>query len=393
MQQARAALQQTDQNITQHLLQVCEDMTQPIASGTLTPSGNNNVINVPMRYVGLTRGWLLKITANYTNNDSSHAATITPVGAANVVSNVTMTDLDNYQRINDTGWHLWMLNSAKEGWPFGAATVSSALDTPIKIGNNYSVISGTSSISDNGGTGTVQMYYWIPAAYGKRDLRGAIYTGVVNATGYVQFTFNPTPFVATGNDSTFAVYTGGGTAANFAYGSCSWTLYQNYLDQVPRYASGPNAGYPVLPPLSIRSQYRLQNTVFSAVTSNTDYPLPFTNFQSFLSASIIFDQNGTLNAGTDINNFKLLAANTLQFFQLDPITQALRGRLRLKTDWPTGFYMFDFREQPINTNVAGNMQLTVNAATGISSSTTIPVGWESFADVNTVLGAQSLPAA
>lgn len=389
--QARAALQQTDDQITRHLIAVCEDMMQPIQSGTLTPSGTNNQVNVPMRYVGLTKGWLLKVTVAFTNNDGTHNATLTEFGAANVISNVTVTDLDNYQRVNTTGWHLWMLNSAKEGFPFGGALLSTAVDTPVKIGNNYSAISGTATINSAGGTGTVQMYYWIPAAYGRHDLRGAIYTGVVNATGYVSFTFNATPFVATGSDATLAVYTGGGTAANFAYGSSSYTLYQSYLDQIPRFASGPNAGYPILPPLSIRSQYRLQNTVFSAITTNTDFPIPFTNFQSFLSASIIYDQNGTLNAGTDVNNFKLLAANTLQFFQLDPITQALKGRIRIKTDWPVGAYMFDFREQPISTNQAGNMQITINVSSAAAGSTVL-VGWESFADVNTVLGAQSLPA-
>jgi len=392
MATARAQLGSVNDQITAHLLQVCEDMTQPIASGSFTPNGSNNVVNVPMRYVGLTRGWLLKVKQNFTNNNgASHAATLTDWGAANLVSNFTMTDLDNYQRINTTGWHMFMLNSAKEGWPFGGALLSTVLDTPVKIGNVFSAISATSSIAAGGGTGSIQMYYWIPAAYSKRDLRGAIYTGVVNATGYVQFTINPTPFVTTGSDATLAVYTGAGAAADLAFGTCTWTLYQNYLDQVPRYASGPNTGYPILPPLSIRSQYRLQSTSLSAISANQDFPIPFTNFQSFLSASIIYDQNGTLAAGTDINQFKLLAANTLQFFNLDPITQALRGRIRIKTDWPLGSYMFDFREQPINTNQAGNMQLILNPSSAAAQSQVL-VGWESFADVNTVLGAQSLPA-
>jgi hypothetical protein len=392
MATARAQLAGVDAQITAHLLQVCEDMTQPIASGTFTPSGNNNVVNIPMRYVGLTRGWLLKINQQFVNNDAgSHAATLTDWGAANLISNFTVTDLDNYQRVNTTGWHAFMLNTAKEGWPFGGALLNTAIDTPIKMGNVFSAISATASIAAGGGTGTIQMYYWIPAAYSKKDLRGAIYTGVVNATGYVQFTINPIPFVATGTDPTLAVYTGGGTAGSTTYGTCTYTLYQNYLDQVPRYASGPNAGYPILPPLSVRSQYRLQNTSLSAISANQDFPIPFTNFQSFLSASLIYDQNGTLNAGTDVNQFKLTAANTLQFFNLDPITQALRGRVRIKTDWPKGSYMFDFREQPISTNQAGNMQLILNPSSAAAQSQLL-VGWESFADVNTVLGAQSLPA-
>ncbi len=141
----------------------------------------------------------------------------------------------------------------------------------------------------------------------------------------------------------------------------------------------------------MRTQYRLVNTSLSAISPNQDFPIPFTNFQSFLSASIIYDQNGTLNAGTDINQWKIAAANTLQFQALDPFTQSLRTRVRLKTDVPAGAYLFDFREQPINTNQAGNMQILLNASTAAAQSQVL-VGWESFADVNTILGAQSLPA-
>lgn len=384
---SRQNIQGVDQQITNLLLQVGEDLTQPIASGSLTPNGNNNTITVPMRAVGLTRGFIVKLTAAFENTGAG-AATLTKLGAANLLSNVTMTDLDNYQRINTTGWHLFLLNSAKEGFPFGAALLASAIDTPVSFGNNYSVISATATLGATSGTGTVNMYYWVPCSYGKRDLRGALYTGVVNSTGYLAFTINPTPGVASG-DATLAVYNG--TTTDVAYTGVTWTVYQNYIDQLPRYNSGPQAGQPILPPIAMRTQYRLINTSLGAITANQDFPAPFTNFQSFLSATTIFDNAGTLNAGTDINQWKLLAANTLQFFNLDPFTQTLRERVRIKTDPPAGVYMFDFRDQPINTNQAGNMQLILNASTA-NSGATLLVGWESFADVNTVLGAQSLPA-
>lgn len=378
---------QANDQITQMLLQVGEDLTQPIASGSFTPNGNNNIVTVPMRAVGLTRGFILKVTATF-GNSGADAAALTPLGAANLVSNITLTDLDNYQRINTTGWHMFMLNSMKEGWPFGAALTSGATDSPVGFGNNYSVISGTASLAATSGTGTVQMYYWVPCAYGKHDLRGAIYTGVVNSTGYLSFTLNPTPAVTSG-DATLAIYSGASTVVT--YTGVTWTVYQNYIDQIPRYKTGPQAGQPILPPVSMRTQYRLINTSLSAITANQDFPAPFTNFQSFLSAVTIYDQAGTLAAGTDINQWKMLAANTLQFFNLDPFTQTLRERIRIKTDPPAGVYFFDFRDNPINTNQAGNMQLILNAHTAASGST-LYVGWESFADVNTVLGAQSLPA-
>jgi hypothetical protein len=387
-------IQDVDAQITRLILTVGEDMTQPIASGSFIPNGNNNVVNIPMRQVGLTRGFIVRIVATFSNTDTSVTGVLTNFGAANIVSNFTVTDLDNYQRINTTGWHMNMLNTAKEGWPFGAALLATATDSPVKYGNNYNVISGTSPIpvdaSSVPGTGTVTMYYWVPLAYGKQDLRGALYTGVVNSTAFLAFTINPTPVVTTG-DTTLAVYSQPSATNIITCTGVTYTVYQNYIDQLPRYTSGANKGAPILPPISQRTQYRLVNTSLSAISANQQFPIPFTNFQSFLSASVIYDEAGTLSAGSHITWWFLAAANTLQFFQLDPFTQALRTRVRIKTDLPVGGWMFDFRDAPISTNQAGNMQLMLQANTAPAGSQVL-VGWESFADVNSVLGAQSLPA-
>ena len=100
-----------------------------------------------------------------------------------------------------------------------------------------------------------------------RDLRGALYTGVVNATAYLAFTLNPTPVVISG-DATLAVWSQtAATGANATRTNVTWTVYQNYIDQLPRYQSGKNAGSPILPPIAMRTQYRLVNTSLSAISA------------------------------------------------------------------------------------------------------------------------------
>ena len=387
MAQRSTDLRALDRQLTDNLIVRGEEMLQPIASGSFTPNSQNLTQQVLMRAVGLTRGFLLKVTATLANAGSGNA-TLTPFGAANLVSNVTLTDLDNYQRINTPGWHLDVLGASKEGFPFGAALLQSATDGPVAYGNNYNAISATATLASGGGTGTVQMYYWIPCAYGMNDLRGALFTQVVNSAGYVAFTINSTPGVTTG-DGTLAMYKGANS--NVSITNVQYTMYQAYIDQLPRWDSGPQQGRPMLPPISIRTQYRLANTNLGAVAANQDFAIPFTNFQSFLSAAIIYDNGGVLNPGTDLNYWRLTAANTLQFFSVDPTTQALRSRFKLKTDMPAGSYLFDFRSAPINTNQAGNIQLVANPSSASSSPPAqFLVGWESFADVATVLGAQSL---
>lgn len=369
-----------------YLLQNSLEMATPLYNGTVNPV-QTPIINIPLRQVGLVKGFLVEVSVALTNTGSG-AAALTDFGAANILSNISFFDLDNYQRINTPGWHLNFLNSAKEGRPFGAADLASSMDSPIAYGNTGSIIAAPATLAATSGSGTLKMMYWVPLAYSKQDLRGSVFMGVVNATAYLQLTINPTLSVTTG-DNTFTPYSGANTAV--ATSAVTITAYQVYLDQLPRFDSGPSVGKPVLPPLDTATQYRLMNTSLTGVTPSSDFAVPFTNFQDFMSATVIYDQAGTRNAGTDINYFSLTTANTLNLFKLDPLAQMLKQRMRIHTDFPKGVYMFDFRDQPISTNQTGNMQLNINPSSAAAGST-VYVGFESFALVNNVLGAASLPS-
>lgn len=381
-------VQQMNAQISAMIRSVGQEMKQQIFSTTVVaPGSTNNVLQIPLKNVGLVKGFIVEVIANMVNAGSA-VASLTAWNAANIISNFTFFDLDNYQRINCAGWFMNMLGTAKEGFPFGAALLSTAMDTPIKYGNNFNVISASATLAATGGTGAVTMRYWVPLCYSKTDLRGAVYMGVVNATAYLNLTLNAAPGVAAG-DATLSVYSGANTAVTIS--SAAVTVYQVYLDQLPRYTSGPNINAPILPPIDVATQYRLVTTSLTGVTPGQDFPISFSNFQQFVSMGIIYDQAGTLAGGTDISTFAMAAANTLQLFKLSPTTQSLLERIRMKTDLPLGSYLFDFRDQPIATNQTGNMQLLINAITA-ANGTNVMVGFESFAITAAVLGAASLPA-
>lgn len=366
------------------LLNVSQPMKQQIFSATqATPGSTNNVFTIPVKNVGLITGFLVAVTATLANAGASNA-TLTTIGGPNILSNVTFTDLDQYQRINTAGWHIAMLNAGKEGFPFGAAMLSTALDQTSNFGNNFDVATATATLTSGGGTGTIKQYYWVPLSYSPRDLRGAMFAGVVNATSQLQLTVNPTPGVTTG-DATLACYSGANTATTIS--SVTLQVYQFYQDQLPR---GQN-GAPILPPLDIATQYRLVSTALTGMSAGQDFPIPYSNFQDFLSTTVIYNQNGTLSDGSDINYWSLQAANTLNFFKMDPYAIQLLSRVRNRIDFPRGIYQFDFRDSPISTNQTGNMQLIINPITAAAQSSVL-VGFESFALINAVLGASSLPA-
>jgi P3 major capsid protein len=364
-------------------------VTQSIFNQTVAaPGQTNNVFQVPFRAVGLVKGFIVKVNATFSEIGDDDTATPTPWNIANLLSNVTLYDLDNYQRINTNGIQLNMLGTSKEGFNHGAALLLAAFDCPIEYGNNFDCLTLVAPTAD--ATGSAQMYYWVPCSYSATDLRGAIFAGVVNATAYLQLTVNPRPFVATGGDATLAIFTGT-EATPTTISSVTIQVYQVYLDQLPRYTSGPQAGAPILPPIDIATQYRLNQTNLQGVTVGQDFPVPFSNFQQFLTLGLLYDQAGAAFGGTDINYFALAAANTYLPFKYDPITASWLSRHKIKTDWPVGAYMFDFRQQPLSTNQTGNMQLLLNAISAAANSTVLPM-FESFALVNTVLGAASLPA-
>jgi hypothetical protein len=226
------------------------------------------------------------------------------------------------------------------------------------------------------------MYYYVPLSYSKVDLRGAMWAGVVNAVSQLQLTINPTPVVASG-DAGLAVYSGntGGWSGNVTI-----TVWQDYIDQIPQVN-----GQPILPMQDLQLLYQLQNTTLTGLVVGADFGVPFANFRDFYSTTLVYDQNGTYNAGTDINYFALQTANSSNIWKFGPEEAALLARSTFMGDVPTGSYYFDHRARPISTQQFGNTQITVNPSS-VAASSSLWVGYEYIAQASQVVFAGSLPS-
>lgn len=361
------------------IIQNAIKVTQPIASGNMVPA-TNPTLNIQPRYTGLILGFFVELIATITNT-AAGALNLTPYNAANLLSNITFTDLNNNQRINTSGWHLYMLDTVKNARPFGSSYTT---DSPIKFGSVLNPISAPATIAAGAGTtGLVKMVYWVPLAYGAQDLRGSLYANVVNATAQLSLTINPQALVAAGADPTLAVYTGNAAATitNVAY-----TVSQVYYSQLPMSNQGA-----VLPLMDLATVYELKATANTGMSVGQDFPYPYANFRSFLSTFAVYDNGGVLNAGTDINNFKLQAANYSNLFNVDPTIVSIWTRHKIMTDLPQGMYYFDHREKPLQTVQYGNLELLVNPST-VNAGAQLLVGTEAFALVNQVAQAGSLSA-
>lgn len=362
------------------------------AVGTANITGSTPTVNIVPRMVGLIRGFVVKIQATITNG-SAVQIDLTDFGPANLVSLFQFQDLANNTRIQTPGWHIAFLNTAKQRRPYGASLVrGTGFDDPINFGSNMAgQISAPASIPA-AGAATVTMWYYVPLSYSEKDLRGAVYANVVNATMQLSVSFNANPVVANGSDTTLACYVGdvAGSTALAVISAATVTVYQDYLDQLPV----SQQGGVILPPLDLSTIYDIKNTLVTSIVANQEFPYQYANFRDFLSTFAIYVNTaagGLRSNGTDINYWALQSANFTNIWKRNPDRIALLVRNALQVDPPPGVYYFSSRERPISTQQYGNMELVLNAATA-GTGAYLLVGVESFAMLNNVVGAGSLAA-
>lgn len=383
--QQEASAQAQNRTARELILRTAIDETLQIASGVIT-TGPSTVTNVPGRNVGLVKRFWLQLSFTVTA-PASGSLTLGPFGPASAVSNVQLTDLSNQQRINTSGWHLFALSSVKRRRLFGAAFVS---DTPFGYGNNFTAVMSAPATIPAETSGDVNMFLEIPVTYTDDDLRGMIWAAVTNANFYLQFTLNPGMFANTGTtDATQALYISD-SGDDGTLGNVTWTLYQNFLDQLARYLqNSPMAGQPILPIRDMGTAYLLNTTPLSGLVENQDNPFPYPNFRDIMSTTVIYDNGGALNDGDDINYWALQSANYTNIFKYTPNLSVLLTRNILGDDFPLGTYYFDHRVKPINTIQYGNMALLANFA-DVQSGASLLFAIESLAIIGQITQAGSL---
>lgn len=353
-------------------------IVQPLQSLTFAP-GSQATFNFTPRNVGLTLGFIVMVSGNFVT--ASGTANRTQFGPANVLSNITFNDFNNYQRINVPGWYLNQINSYKARRPYaGAMTLT---NMPVNYANNFTVMTAPASVTTT--PQPFQMLYYVPVAYSEYDLRGAIYAAVTGGQMNLALTLNPAPWVASG-DATLAMYTGG-TGGAFS-GNVTFDVYQVFYDQLPTVQGGAQNGKVIVPPVDLATTYELHQTVQTNLAQGQENTIAFSNYREFLSTTAVYNNAGVLNNGSDISYWALQAANLLYIFKKEPFIVANDARREIGTDLPLGTYYFSTREKPINTQTFGNMNLVINPS-AVTAGANVLVGYETFAQQNVVLGAQA----
>lgn len=360
------------------------DMWQQLNPILPSAIGPGSVVTIQLRNVGLVKRLVLQINATVTAGATSDL-TLTPLGLANLISNVTFIDLGNQTRINTTGWHLNLISSAKRRRVFGAAQVS---DTPNGFGIVNDRIMYAPSTIAAGTTAPIRFILEIPFVKNNQDLRGAIFGDVTNAIMQVQITLNPQMFVSNTQDATLAMYQSAGTDLG-SLGLVGIQANQNYLDQLPR---NPQTAAPILPALDLGTAYLLNNTAGGLPVANQDNGYAFINARAYESVAFVYDNAGVLNInGADLNYIAIVSANLTNIIRWDGQMLCLVERDIFGCDLPAGMHYVDFRHRPINTDVYGNMQIVINPNLVNGASATTLFGWEAYGIIGQVNQGGSLP--
>jgi hypothetical protein len=358
---------------------------QQIYSAATNPA-SQTTINIPPHNVGLIIGFIIKVEGTITNTNvgtSGVALTRTPFGAANALGNMQFTDFNAVGRHNTQGWHVTMLNSARQPAVFGAAY---SPNVPVGFGANWDVMTAPNTIAA-GADGALQYYYYLPASMSPVDLRGAVWAGMNSATANIQLQINSTPVVASG-DAGLAIYSGN-TGGWKSGTSVTITVHQVYIDQVPM--TGGNNPQPLLPEIDCATIYQLNTVSYSGLVAGQDYPISYSSYRQYYSTSLVYDNAGVYNVGSDINKFSLRSANQSTIWESDPEMAALLARTTFLADPPLGTYWFNHSDAPISLANWGNMQLVVNPS-AVTTGASIRVGFEYTANATQIGYAPSLVA-
>ena len=319
--------------------------------------------------VGIITKLQLYITAAVTIGVA--VATASAKAPYNLISRVRLTDYDGTDRINISGFQLFMLNCVRVRTLFGyhnsnAVTASfTNPNVPTAVGN-----------------GTVSFFIDVPLAFDSdnpipqlQDLRGAVLAQTAVGEMFLSIDWINT-YVTNGDVD--ALYSGGATTTVVANGAnnISCTLWQEYL--LPQ-AVGAQGEIP-LPGIDLMTVYELNGNVRSNdnLAVGTEKLISYPNVRSVIGLYLNYVQAATQTQGK-INSFRLIANGNNILRDNTELSQLFYQRSFMTNDVDTvpGAYFFPHRDKPIETALFGNVQMGVTPNT-VGANPYIEIGFESF---------------
>lgn len=315
--------------------------------------------------VGITTKLILDVTLSV--DIGTATGTLSEKAPFNMINRIKLTDFDGTDRVNCSGYQLFVLNCIRSGQYYG-------------YNNNAATTVATNSPAVpalTAGTGKVfRFQIEVPLAFSATDLRGALLTQTAVGEAWLNIDWNSL-LVANGNDD--ALFNGAATTtvALTSGTTIDVRVFQEYL--LPQ----PVAGQVPLPVLDLMTVYELAGGLRSAdnIASGSEKLINYPNVRSVLGAYFNFINNGIMaDAYTYLSKFRLIANGNNVLREYLPTDKLFDQRCALNShsDIRKGTFFELHREKPIETALFGNIQYGLTPTGTITGTTNIEVLFESF---------------
>lgn len=348
------------------LLQTAPRMRKRLGTFTTVNGAGalGSTTRVKLFNVGVTTKLVLDVQVNI--DIGTAVATPSPKAPFNLMNRVKLTDYDGTDRVNCSGYQLWVLQSVRNQTPYGynnesQTAVLSAPTVPTAVAANQ----------------TLRFLIEVPLAYNaNNDLRGALLTQTAVGEAWLSIDWNTLLYQ---NGNADAVYNGAPTTTVVpnAASPISVTVYQEYL--LPQSVGGQVP----LPALDLLTVYELAGALRSAdnIAANQEKLFNYPNVRSVIGAYFNYLNNGVMNAATtDISSMRLIANGNNVLREYGPVDKLFDQRrwMLSDADLRVGTYFEMHRDKPIETALFGNVQFGITPSAATAGNTNFEVLYESF---------------
>lgn len=295
-----------------------------------------------------------------------------PSGKApwNMINRVRVTDYDGTDRINISGFQLFVWNCVRRRTFYG---YNNEAATAVLV--NPSVPTAI-------GAGTLAFYIEVPLAFDvdnpvvmAQDLRGAMMMQTAVGESYLNVDFNASLYT---NNDVESVYAGAGTTTvvlTTTPNGINLTVWQEFL--MPQ-AVGANGAVP-LPLLDLNTVYEFTGNIRSSdnLAANAQRLFQYPNLRSVIGSYYNFVSGGVL--ATTVTGLQIIVNANNIILDDTRDTRWFKQRQFLNgTDIAAGVFWYPHRDKPVETWLYGNVQMgfTPNALAG--GNQYVEQGYESF---------------
>jgi hypothetical protein len=310
--------------------------------------------------VGVTTRILLDVTMTY---DVVTAAMVaTNKNPFNVISRIKLTDFDGTDRINCSGFQLWVWNCVRRRMNYGYNNSSA---TPVLADPSMTLTVGAAR--------TLSFQIELPLAFDPAsDLRGALLTQTAVGEAWINIDWNTVGVSSAANDD--AIFTSAtGTLANVSF---SANVFQEYL--LPQAIGGQVP----LPTFDLMTVYEYTGALRSSdnIAAGSEKLFNYPNVRSVIGFYLNYINNSVMNpATTDISRVRLIVNGNNVLREYAAKDKLFEQRLHMLdgSDTRKGVLFELHRQKPIETALFGNVQLGVTPLTA-AGTVNFEQGVESF---------------